>query len=263
MYINGIMPGMKESKNITYTIQDKVYKIVDGFELSCRLYQPSEETKASSKGALLFYFGGGWTSGSIDQFAGQCDYLATKGLTCIAMDYRVKSRHGVTPFGCIEDCRDSVRWVIDQGKALDIDIKQLVLVGASAGGHIAVMTLLQNPELMDGYVKGLVLYNPVLDTTETGFSHESFSGRSREASPVHHLRPGLPQTLIFHGTDDHTVPFEIAERFAQESTKLGNQCDLIPYEGADHGFFNYANTPSHYKTTLLTIEDYLRKIDIL
>jgi acetyl esterase/lipase len=231
--------------------------------MNCRIYQPSKEEKSASRGALLFYFGGGWECGTIDQFVDQCEYFSKKGLTCIVVDYRTKSKQGVTPFECIEDCKDSVKWVIDHGDQLDIDTNMLVLVGASAGGHIATTALLQNPELMDGYVHGVVLYNPVLDTTETGFGKERFDGRSREASPVHHLRSNLPKTLIFHGTDDHTVPFENSERFVHESLQLGNYCELIPYEGADHGFFNYKISPIHYKTTLLIIEEYLREIGVL
>lgn len=254
---------MSDHQEVTYNCQDHVYKTIDGLEMICRCYQPSKTTQALSKGAVLFYFGGGWAGGSIDQFAKQCHDLTRQGLTCCVVDYRVKSRHGVTPFQCIEDCKDSVAWLIDQAEAFDIDPRNLVLIGASAGGHIALTAVLQNPGLMSPYVKGLVLYNPVTDTSEAGFGHTRFMGKGLEASPIHLLRSGLPKTLIFHGTGDHTVPFENTERFVRESRKLGNSCDLVPYQGADHGFFNYNQSPSHYKTTMASIEAFLRDLAIL
>ena len=45
-------------------------------------------------------------------------------------------------------------------------------------------------------------------------------------------------TILFHGTTDHTVPFENAERFTRLMTEAGNECVLVPFEGKDHGFFN-------------------------
>ncbi|NIQ76054.1 MAG: prolyl oligopeptidase family serine peptidase, partial [Nitrospinaceae bacterium] len=56
--------------------------------------------------------------------------------------------------------------------------------------------------------------------------------------PCHHVRPGLPPTLVFHGTADKTVPFENAERFTRLMNESGNICELVPFEGRNHGFFN-------------------------
>lgn len=63
-------------------------------------------------------------------------------------------------------------------------------------------------------------------------------GRPEELSPYHHLRQGLPPTIIFHGTDDEAVPFATAELFAASMHDLGNRCELKAYEGQPHGFFN-------------------------
>ena len=47
-----------------------------------------------------------------------------------------------------------------------------------------------------------------------------------------------PKTLIFHGTNDKTVPFENAERFTRLMEEAGNSCELISFDGRGHGFFN-------------------------
>lgn len=62
--------------------------------------------------------------------------------------------------------------------------------------------------------------------------------RSIEISPCHQVKLGVPPTLVLHGTDGRTVPFENTERFTAEMKKVGNPCRLISFEGLDHGFFN-------------------------
>jgi dipeptidyl aminopeptidase/acylaminoacyl peptidase len=79
----------------------------------------------------------------------------------------------------------------------------------------------------------------VVDTTETGYGLAKVGEeRKTEISPVHHVRPGLPPTILFHGTADTTVPFENAERFTQLMIAAGNVCELVPFPKRNHGFFN-------------------------
>ena len=58
-------------------------------------------------------------------------------------------------------------------------------------------------------------------------------------SPVHNVSAGAPPTIIFHGTSDTSVPFRQAVNFCEIMTKYGNHCEVVPFEGREHGFFNY------------------------
>jgi pimeloyl-ACP methyl ester carboxylesterase len=53
------------------------------------------------------------------------------------------------------------------------------------------------------------------------------------ASPYDLLPLGLPQILI-HGTEDESVPFAIAERYAAAARTAGDDARLITLEGVDH-----------------------------
>ncbi len=61
--------------------------------------------------AMVFFFGGGWTSGSPSPFEQQCKYLAGRGMAATTAEYRVASRHPVHIEHCIEDAKSAIRWV--------------------------------------------------------------------------------------------------------------------------------------------------------
>ncbi len=57
-------------------------------------------------------------------------------------------------------------------------------------------------------------------------------------SPVQFVRPGVPPTIMFHGTDDVVVPLDSVRRFRDCMEEAGNRCELVEFAGAEHGFFN-------------------------
>jgi len=58
----------------------------------------------------------------------------------------------------------------------------------------------------------------------------------KELSAAHHVSPGYPPCIIFHGTADDTLTFATVERFTELMKQAGNGCALHPFEGGDHGF---------------------------
>src|SRR5215469_11273941 len=126
--------------------------------------------KATDKRAgIVFFFGGGWENGTIDQFKPQAEYLAGRGMVAARADYRVKSRHGVTPKECVDDARSAIRWFRENAGTLGVDPDRIVAAGGSAGGHIAACTtLMPAPDPKEEAPKtsskadALVLFNPVL-----------------------------------------------------------------------------------------------------
>ena len=77
-------------------------------------------------------------------------------------------------------------------------------------------------------------------------------------SPFHHIRPGLPPTIIFHGHADKTVPYQSVELFAEEMQSSGNRCELVGYEEQGHGFFNYGRGDgTAYTDTVRRMDEFL------
>ncbi len=202
---------------------------------------------------IVFFFGGGWENGSPEQFFPQCRMLSELGMWCASAEYRVRSRHETTPFICVEDGKSAVRWIREHAEELRIKPDMLAAGGGSAGAHVAASTAFlndfDNPEEavnISSKPNLLILFNPVIDTTERGYGKEKLEGREIEMSPNHNVQPGNPPTLIMQGTDDTVTPFECAVEFAEKMRQAGNQCEIEAYPGQVHGFFNYRDGDNEY-----------------
>ncbi len=232
-----------------------VYKTVGDVELKLWVYRP-ESQAAEPRAAIVFFFGGGWNSGTPQQFENQCLALARRGMVAITVDYRVANRQGVTPFECAADAKSAIRWVRAHASELGIDPQKIVASGGSAGGHVACCTAvipgLDDPaddRSVSSVPNALALFNPavmlanfcefeLLDAAKAKNLSERMQGRASEISPIEYVREGLPPTIIFHGTADEAVPFATVELFAKRMRFVGNRCELMAYPDEPHGFFN-------------------------
>ena len=73
-----------------------LYKQIDTTKLYLDLYYPDNVQINSPKPAIIFFFGGGWNSGTTKQFEPQAKYFSERGMICILADYRVKKRQQTT-----------------------------------------------------------------------------------------------------------------------------------------------------------------------
>lgn len=224
-------------------IPDKkvAYSSTPNRDLYLHVFYPYGQMTGSNRTAIIHFFGGGWCTGNAGQFYPQCHYLASKGYVAISVDYRIKKTDGVTPFDCVEDARKAIRYIRANADEFGIDPNKIIASGGSAGGHVALCTAVfkrkdSNP--ISAIPNGLILYNPVLDTTKDGYGINMFTGNELLLSPNHNICAGLPPTLVFHGTKDRTVPYKNALKFAALMESFGNSCKLVSFEDADHGFFN-------------------------
>lgn len=234
----------------------ETYRQVAETELRLWIFDPKGHRPTDRVPAVIFFFGGGWRAGTPGQFLPQCLHLAARGMVAITADYRVLSRQEAAPQDCLVDAKAAVRWVRANSDRLGIDPKRIAVGGGSAGGHLAA-AVATVPGFEEGeYLQtssqpdALVLFNPatvlaavdgnsdLIPAEKLAAIKDRTGGRPEELSPYHHLRQGLPPTIIFHGTDDEAVPFATAELFAASMRDLGNRCELKAYEGQPHGFFN-------------------------
>jgi acetyl esterase len=251
------------------------YKSVGDVTLRLWIFNPKGHQPADQRAAIVFFFGGGWTSGSPTQFQQQCKHLAERGMVAITVDYRVKSRHDVKPVKCIADAKSAIRWVRANAARLGIDPQRIAAGGGSAGGHLAASTAFikdfdepGEDTSVSAVPNALVLFNPALVLAPLeGYSfaahgerisEERFGAKPEKLSPAHHVKQGAPPTIIFHGKADTTVPYSTAEAFTAEMKKVGSACELVGYENAQHGFFN--STKPDAKDTIDRMTTFLKSL---
>jgi len=222
-----------------------VYKTVGEKQLEIHFHYPPGWTADDRRPAIVFFFGGGWTSGTVSQFLPQAEYFAGRGLVAARADYRVKSRDGVTPDKCVEDARSAVRWMRKHAGLLGIDPERLIVSGGSAGGHLAACTMIGDcvdAESDDRDVstipQAMVLFNPVLDLTTERIRDRLDGNESlaRKISPTVHLDKNAPPAVIFFGSEDKLKVH--GDGYWDKAGTLGVRADKFIAEGQGHGFFN-------------------------
>ena len=149
--------------------QTEIYKTVGEVELPIHIISPAGHQTSDKRPAAVFFFGGGWRSGTPTQFEYQCRYLATRGMVAMTVEYRVSSRHGVKAISCARDAKSAIRWVRQNAERLGVDPNRIVAGGGSAGGHLAgsVGTIRAFDEENEDHTvssipDALALYNPAL-----------------------------------------------------------------------------------------------------
>jgi acetyl esterase/lipase len=157
--------GQEQDKG---TVQTFTYKKTKQADLEIHVHFPAGWKKEDKWPAVVFFFGGGWEQGTIKQFEPQAAYLTGRGMVAARADYRVKSRHKVSPDACVQDAKSAVRWLRQNAATLGIDPDRIVAAGGSAGGHIAACTACPGLDAegedltISSRPNALLLFNPVL-----------------------------------------------------------------------------------------------------
>ncbi|WP_081722127.1 alpha/beta hydrolase [Geminisphaera colitermitum] len=241
------------------------YKTVAGRTLTLHRFDPATSgspNKADAmpvkRPAILFIHGGGWTGNGPGVVYPWLEYFAKLGLVAFGLEYRLsrprspdERARGENEFAaildCVRDARSAMRHLRLHAGDYGIDPHKIIAAGGSAGAHLAACTTLftTNLALYDEpgesveespAANALILHYPVIDTSPAGYGCERIGPRWRELSPLHAVRPGLPPTLLFHGTGDTTTPVVGAEQFAAAMRAAGNRCEYHPAPGAGHGY---------------------------
>jgi acetyl esterase len=253
----------------SFSQEQILYKQIDTTKLLMKVYSPEKRDKTQHYPAIVFFFGGGWTTGKISQFEPHANYFSKRGMVCFLVDYRVTSRHQSTPFESLKDAKSVIRYIRQNAATFHIDSSKIVASGGSAGGHLAAATA-----LIDGYNEdsddttisckpnALVLFNPVIDNGPSGYGYARIGDAYKNFSPLHNINQGAPPTIIFQGTNDNLIPVETVKNYQTAMRNVGSRCELFLYEGKEHGFFNY-NKFENYKNTVAEADHFFQSLGYL
>lgn len=176
--------------------------------------------RPSDGGVILYLHGGGYCEGSINTHHAMVSHMAKAASTrALMMDYRLAPE---SPFpAAVEDSTLAYRWLLDQGLAPD----GIIVAGDSAGGGLAVATLVALKDASVPLPAAAVLLSPWVDLELTGTSMTTkaledpivqknivsemakaylggHDARTPLASPLYADLKGLPPMLIQVGTSE-------------------------------------------------------------
>lgn len=251
------------------------YKTVGKLTLQISIFNPPGHRPDQPVAGIVFFHGGAFNIGAPANFYAQAQYLASRGMVAMSVEYRIRSRHQSTQREAVADAMSAVRWVRRHTSELGLDPKRIAVAGGSAGGFLAaaVTTLsgLDEPgedTTTSTRPNALILFNSMMDR---GPGSRAFAkveaelgGRWKTISPLHNLYPHLPPTIHFLGTADKNITVASAQKMKSEIEKIGGRCDLHLYEGQEHGFFNYGRGDNtYYRLTLIETDRFLASIGYL
>ncbi|WP_271078428.1 alpha/beta hydrolase [Aurantiacibacter sp. MUD61] len=201
------------------------------------VYAPVEATD-DVKPVIVWLYGGSWNSGTREgyDFVGRA--LAAQGFITVVPDYRLVPE--VRFPGFVEDGAEAIRWVRANAAQYGGDPDNIVVMGHSAGAHIAAM-LAKDPQWLGedrAAIAGMIgLAGPYdflpLDTDSTiaAFSHWP---ELEETQPVTFADASSPPALLLTGADDTTVRPRNSISLAAALTSAGVEAEVVQYEDVDH-----------------------------
>lgn len=241
---------------------EPVAEVVDGSlpgpagPIPIRVYRPKSR---QSLPALVYFFGGGWVTGSLDTGDRVCRRLANSTpCAVVAVSYRRAPEHRFP--AAVEDCDAATRWVAEHGEQLGVDPRRLAVGGASAGGNLAAACAqLARERGARGLRLQFLVYPPLDYRADTPsmretvdpvfFDHNDLAwcwahylahdsdGESPLASPLRapDVR-GLPPTLVITAELDPLR--DEGELYAARLAAAGVPTELVRFEGMVHGFYS-------------------------
>ncbi|WP_422932016.1 alpha/beta hydrolase family protein [Singulisphaera sp. PoT] len=118
--------------------ESAVYKTADGRKLRLWVVKPEGWKATDRRPAAVFFHGGGWVGGRPGQFDTQARYLASRGMVCALVEYRLldkgEAEKETPPVACCRDAKSAMRWVRSHAGGLGIDPNRVAAGGGSAGG---------------------------------------------------------------------------------------------------------------------------------
>jgi len=246
------------------------YKRLGETSLIFEAYLPIIKSEKQLSPAMVFYFGGGWVRGNVNQFAPHAQYFRERGIACFLVAYRVESVHGTDPYEALKDAKAAFRFIRSHAEEFKIDPEKMIAAGGSAGGHLAAalatIDLFNHPDdnlSVSCRPQALVLFNPVIDISPGGYGYDRLDDAYAWFSPLHNVRPGIPPAIVFLGTEDPLIPVQTAAYFKTVMERVGSRCDLILYEGESHGFFNYTRNKEIFTDTVEKTVEFLSDIGLM
>lgn len=245
----GVSLGPGESNGITQAMEEKhrhVYsKVTDPF---INIYLPE---KCNGQ-MLVICPGGGYRDvWSVHEGESVAEWAVSKGIAACVVIYRLPNQHSKVP---LTDVQNAFRYC--RSKSAEWGVKQIGVVGFSAGGHLAASasTLFTDAETRPDFS---ILIYPVItfEASTHGGTKRHLIGENPSQEMVDYyslekrVTPSTPPAFIALSRDDNTVPPVNSIRYYEALLRNGVSGELHIYTKGGHGWGWGKRFPEDIKDT--------------
>lgn len=180
----------------------------DGPRQRLDIYTPRQ---AKNRPVVIFWYGGSWLNGRKANYRFVGAALAQRGFVTVLPDYRLYPAVKFPVF--MDDAAQAVAWVQQHAAEFGGDPHRIVLMGHSAGAHMAAF-LAYNSKFLEKagarpqWIKGLIgLSGPYSLEPNSDVLNAIFASPYTMADwqPIRFVDERSPPTLLFHGQPDRLV----------------------------------------------------------
>jgi acetyl esterase/lipase len=254
-----------------------IYLTANNWDAKLDVYQSRDAATPSP--TLIYFHGGGWVAGSKEASSLTFLPFLDMGWNVVNVEYRL-AKVSLAP-AAVEDALCALRWVHRNGKQYNVDTNRLVLMGNSAGGHLALTTgMIPASAGLDSLCPGneelkvaaIINWYGITDVNELlagpnvrNYAVAWLGGMSnreeiaKRVSPLTYVRPGLPPTISIQGDADPTVPYSQNVRLHRALDGASVRNELVTVPGGKHGGFSDAEMAKAYTE----IRGFLDKLNII
>lgn len=252
----------------------------NGYSIPVRMFAPETEGEHP---LIIFFHGGGWVTGGIENYTGVCLNLAkATGCMIASVDYRLAPEYKFPV--AAEDCYAVTRAFFLSGLP-GIDTDKITLMGASAGGNLAAAVSLMARDRGEFLPKRQVLIypatycdhsdaSPFLSIRENGEGYLLTSAtiqtylnlyKSSDADLRNPYFAPLMADDFSNQPDTLVITAELCplrdegEEYGKKLRQAGNYAEIIRLKGALHSFFMLPPNFEHVQQAYKAINNFLAR----
>lgn len=230
------------------------------------VYLPKNRNIDSTKTIILIH-GGAWTGGDKSDMLSVMESLQKrmKGYVFINLNYRLAVNNSVNVFPAQEnDVKSAISFYLSKSDEYKVS-KDLIVLGASAGAHLALLHSYKNDP--ERHVKAVVDFFGPTDLTAArndgilgqlilraiGKTYNQDPQMYIQSSPVNFITSQSPPTIALHGGKDIIVSPSQSNLLINKLNSLGVPNQLVFYPDDKHGFtaLNYADAYNKIQSFIL------------
>ena len=212
------------------------------------------------EGLILFIHGGAWLSGDKNCCVSQMEQCIADGYAAAAINYRYIS-DDVHMGALMEDVDAAVKAIAAKAKENGVQLTKMIPIGVSAGAHMALLYAYSYLDRASIRPVGVIDFCGPADLTDSGMLYGNIIGGPdvmmgilnkiagtklapeaavyampylKRYSPVYHVTPDVPATLICHGQMDRAVPFSVAQKPMDKLEENHVEYRLVPMPHSVH-----------------------------